>query len=65
MFYAYGEGDKNIHVEESVSRLQELGKDITIKIYPAGGHGPFEPSTYEVSADCLSDLEEFIKSIGD
>jgi len=60
VFAAFGENDKNVPIEESVKRLQELNKDIIIKIYPEGGHGILDPDTRKIQDDFLSDLTEFI-----
>lgn len=64
VFAALGENDKNVPVEESVKRLRELNKDITIKVYPEGGHGILDSDTHKVRDDFLSDLTEFIENAG-
>ena len=60
-FAAFGGDDKNVPVEESVSRLQALEKEMLIKVYPDGGHGITDPNTGEVLSTYLSDLVDFIK----
>ena len=60
-FAAFGGDDKNVPVEESVTRLQALEKEILIKVYPDGGHGITDPNTGEVLSAYLSDLVDFIK----
>ncbi len=60
-FAAFGGDDKNVPVEESVTRLQALEKEMLIKVYPDGGHGITNPNTGEVLSTYLSDLVDFIK----
>ena len=61
-FAALGENDKNVPVEESVSRFEALKKELLIKVYPDGGHGITNPETGEVQAEFLNDLVEFIQN---
>ena len=61
-FAAFGGDDKNVPVEESVTRLQALEKEMLIKVYPDGGHGITNPNTGEVLSTYLSDLVDFIKA---
>ncbi len=60
-FAVFGGDDKNVPVDESVTRLQGLEKEILIKIYPDGGHGITDPNTGKVLSAYLNDLVEFIK----
>ena len=61
-FAAFGGDDKNVPVEESITRLQALEKEMLIKVYhPNGGHGITNPDTGEMLSTYLSDLVDFIK----
>ena len=60
-FAAFGGDDKNVPVDESVTRLQALEKEMLIKVYPDGGHGITNPNTGEVLSTYLNDLVDFIK----
>jgi dipeptidyl aminopeptidase/acylaminoacyl peptidase len=60
-FMAFGENDKNVPVEASLRRIQALNKsNITLKVYPEGGHGIIDPITHRVQEECLHDLVDFI-----
>ena len=59
---AFGEGDENVPVEESVKRLRGLNNShISIKVYPQGGHGIVDPQTRRVQRAFLDDMTAFIK----
>ncbi len=63
VFMAFGEGDENVPVPESVGRIRALGRrDIAIKVYPAGGHGIWDPATFRVQTAYQTDLTAFIDS---
>ncbi len=63
-FMAFGEGDKNLPVEESVRRIQALGKpNIAIRIYPGGGHAIGDPATHRISEAYLRDLIGFVTTL--
>ena len=59
-FAAFGGGDVNLPVEESIQRLQSLGKEIKYEVYPEGGHGITSPTTGKVQIAYLNDLATFI-----
>lgn len=62
VFFAFGEGDKNVPVDECIKRLRENNlNQFRVKIYPDGGHGIWDIQTNEVSAEYLHDLVQFIK----
>ncbi len=61
-FAAFGENDTNVPVEESISRLQALDKEVIMHVYPDGGHGITDPETGKVQTEFLTDLIEFIRS---
>jgi len=60
-FMAFGGGDENVPVPESVQRIGALGRrNITVKVYSGGGHGIWDPATYRVQPAYLNDLAAFI-----
>ena len=59
-FAAFGDGDINVPVAESIHRLDSLDKEITYEVYPGGGHGITYPDTGEVQVEFLDDLVDFI-----
>jgi dipeptidyl aminopeptidase/acylaminoacyl peptidase len=59
-FAAFGSGDVNVPVAESIHRLQSLGKDVKYEVYPEGGHGITEPNSGKVQIAYLNDLVAFI-----
>jgi dipeptidyl aminopeptidase/acylaminoacyl peptidase len=59
-FAAFGGGDINVPVEESVRRLEGLDQLILIKVYPEGEHGIRDPNTHKVQAAVLNDMVDFI-----
>ena len=59
-FAAFGGGDVNVPVEESISRLESLEKEIEYAVYPEGGHGITSPTTGKVQLEYLNDLSDFI-----
>ncbi len=61
-FAAFGENDSNVPVEESVLRLAEVDRKITVKVYPSGGHTITDPVTGMVQSLFLNDLAGFIKN---
>ncbi len=62
-FMAFGQGDKNVPVEESVARIEALHKaNISVRVYPKGGHGIVDRSTHRVQEACLRDLVRFVTS---
>ena len=60
-FAAFGGDDKNVPVDESVTRLRALEKEMLIEVYPDGGHGITNPNTGEVLSTYLNYLVDFIK----
>jgi uncharacterized protein len=63
-FFAYGENDKNVPVEECINRLKENDLNyFIVKIYPEGGHAIEDVNTKKVSTEFLNDLVGFIKGI--
>lgn len=61
VFWAFGEGDKNVPVAESVRRLRAIQQpNWWLKVYPAGGHGIVTRATGRVQAEYLQDLTTFI-----
>lgn len=57
---AFGEGDKNVPVADSLSRIEALTKgNIVIRVYPRGGHGIADPVSHRVREDYLQDLVHF------
>jgi dipeptidyl aminopeptidase/acylaminoacyl peptidase len=62
VFAAFGEGDRNVPVQESVQRFEALPYDITLRIYPDGGHGLTDPDTGRVQQSYLDDLIAFVSS---
>jgi dipeptidyl aminopeptidase/acylaminoacyl peptidase len=63
-FAAFGEGDTNVPVAESVARLAALPGKLLIRIYPGGGHGITDPESRRVQRVFLNDLVAFIGSDG-
>ncbi|MBN2146255.1 MAG: alpha/beta fold hydrolase [Anaerolineales bacterium] len=65
-FVAYGENDKAVPVPESVRRIEALGNaNITVKVYPDGGHAIAEPASlgiYHMQEAFLRDLVDFINN---
>jgi len=59
-FAAFGGGDVNVPVAESIQRLQSLGKDVKYEVYPEGGHGITDPNSGKVQIAYLNDLVTFI-----
>ncbi|MGW8143966.1 MAG: alpha/beta hydrolase family protein [Anaerolineales bacterium] len=61
VFFAYGEGDRNVDVNESINRLRENNLNhFQVKVYPHGGHGIDDPQTHEANVEYLHDLVQFI-----
>jgi len=65
VFFALGENDPLVPVEKSIKLLEKLDKDFLITVYPNGRHGLFEPDSFKISDVFLSDLSEFINSVGE
>ncbi len=61
VFFAFGEADTNVPVNDSISVLDELLDVDLVKVYPEGGHGITNPETGQVQGEFLADLVEFIK----
>jgi len=59
-FAAFGGGDVNVPVAESIQRLQSLGKEVKYEVYPEGGHGITDPNSGKVQIAYLNDLVTFI-----
>lgn len=62
-FAAFGGGDVNLPVEESIQRLQSLEKEIEYAVYPEGGHGITSPITGWIQNEYLNDLTAFILAV--
>ncbi len=60
-FFAFGENDPNVPVEDSVDVLRANSVAGLIKIYPNGGHAIRSREMNVVSAAFLGDLVEFIR----
>ena len=58
-FAAFGGGDINVPVAESIDRLLSLEKEIDYTVYPEGGHGISDPTTNEIQEAYLNDLVTF------
>jgi len=62
---AYGAGDENVPVEESVRRLRGLGNPhLLLHVYPDGGHGILErvdPRTLRIQGAFLADMTDLIR----
>jgi pimeloyl-ACP methyl ester carboxylesterase len=65
VFFAFGEGDENVPVEESIKVLKERLRIDLIDVYPGGGHAIRDMQTNKVQDEFLDDLEEFIRHLGD
>jgi dienelactone hydrolase len=63
VFAAFGDGDINVPVAESIHRLQSLEKEINYEVYPEGGHGITDPNTGDVQMEYLNDLVDFILAV--
>ena len=62
VFFAFGENDKNVLVDESINRLRENNlNQFAVKVYPDGEHGIWDIQTHEMSGEYLHDLVTFIK----
>jgi hypothetical protein len=49
-----------VPVEESVARLEGLGRDIQTAVYPEGGHAIRDRKTQRVQDSFLADLVAFV-----
>ena len=61
-FAAFGGGDINVPVDESIQRLQSLEKEVVYQVYPEGGHGITNPDTGKIQVEYINDLVAFILS---
>jgi len=61
VFFAFGEGDENVPVEESIKVLKERLRIDLINVYPGGGHAIRNKQSNKVNDEFLDDLVEFIK----
>ena len=59
-FAAFGGGDFNVPIEESIRRLEGLEKEIAYEVYPEGGHGVTSPTTGKLQTAYINDLVDFI-----
>jgi len=59
-FFAFGGGDTNVPVEESLEVLRTHDVSGLVKVYPDGGHGIRDRQTNSVSEAFLDDLVAFI-----
>ena len=59
-FFAFGGGDTNVPVEESLEALRTNQIEAWVKVYPDGGHAIADPESHAVSGDFLDDMVEFI-----
>ena len=62
VFAAFGGGDTNVPVAESVRRFNALPYDALVTVYPEGGHGITDPVTGRVQQAFLDDLVSFVRS---
>lgn len=61
VFFAFGENDPYVAVEESINRLHENNlNQFQIKVYPDGQHAILDPQKDEMSEEFLNDLLQFI-----
>jgi dipeptidyl aminopeptidase/acylaminoacyl peptidase len=59
-FAAFGGGDINVPVEESIQCLESLEKEIKYEVYPEGGHGITDPDSGKLQTAYIDDLVAFI-----
>jgi dipeptidyl aminopeptidase/acylaminoacyl peptidase len=59
-FFAFGGGDTNVPVKESLEALRANNIDGWVKVYPNGGHAIADPEASTVHPDFLDDLVDFI-----
>ena len=64
-FFAFGENDPNVPVEDSVEVLRANSVAGLIKIYPNGGHAIRSFETNGVQIEFLDDLVEFVRASTD
>ena len=62
VFAAFGGGDTNVPVEESVWRFRGLPGSVRIEVYPDGGHGITDRATGRVQQPFLDDLAAFVRN---
>jgi dienelactone hydrolase len=63
--FAFGGGDTNVPVEESLEVLRTHDVSGLVKVYPDGGHGITNCESGAVQSEFLIDLVEFIKLVAD
>ncbi len=61
VFFAFGENDLNVPVDDSIARLDEDLGISSFRVYPGGGHAIRDPQTNTVQGEFLGDLVVFIK----
>jgi len=62
-FMAFGEGDQNVPVRQSIARMQALhNPNIVVRVYPKGGHAILDRVTYRVQQSYLRDLAAFVNT---
>jgi len=59
-FFAFGGGDTNVPVDESLEALRRHEIEGLVRVYPDGGHGITDPDSHTVSGAFLDDLVTFI-----
>jgi hypothetical protein len=59
-FFAFGEGDTNVPVEDSIEVLRANRIEGLVKVYPDGGHAIADPEIRTVQSSFLDDLVAFI-----
>lgn len=60
VFAAFGEGDTNVPVQQSVGRFGTLPYEVSVGVYPDGGHGITDPVSGRVQQAFLDDLVSFV-----
>jgi fermentation-respiration switch protein FrsA (DUF1100 family) len=61
IFFAFGENDENVPVDESLKVLRDHLSVGLIKVYPDGGHAIRDKQTNKVQDEFLDDLVGFIR----
>lgn len=60
VFFAFGDGDPNVPVADSVAVLRAALDDPLVRIYPDGGHAISDRETGRVQRELVEDLVDFI-----
>jgi pimeloyl-ACP methyl ester carboxylesterase len=60
-FFAFGGGDENVPVEESLEALRANSIEGRVEVYPDGGHGIVDPGSHRIQTDYLDDLTAFVR----